>query len=111
VKHVSTWNLILGGWLVVVPLIVGGELFSQAQVTNDAVAGLLVLGCTAMVIFDLPRPLTWNCGTCAAGLWLLASRSVLSYGDPAAGNSATVGVLILVVSGLEVWRLAHTDSR
>ena len=92
------------------PLILGGELFSPTHVTNDAVAGLLLLGCGNGNL-RLATAADLELRHMRDGLWLLAAQSVLSYRDPAAGNSATVGVLILAVSGLEVWRLAHADSR
>lgn len=109
-KHMLGWNVILGGWLVGAPLAFGPDLFSGAHATNDTCVGLLVIGCTAMVLRDLPGRTTWTFGAVLGGLWLLIARSILEYGDGAVGNGAIIGTLIVVVSGIELWRFPGLEG-
>lgn len=96
----DTSNAVLGGWLIVAPLVLGFQ-SDLTALANTALVGLLLLAAALGAIF-VPRP--WEDWTeTALGLWLAVSPWILGFDSMAARvNAVVIGMVVLT---LALWAL------
>lgn len=99
VRWQDWFNVIIGGWLIVAPLIGIGQPDGTEAVNAWISGGLVIL----FSVWALARPEKWEeWVNLALGLWIMAAPFVLGFSDStlAAWNHVVVGVIIV---GDAIW--------
>ena len=98
-KHLTWADIVLGGWLMASPFILGYAASRPIVFVGDIIPGsfLLATSCWILVTKGAPLLVTWFQALC--GLWLIIGSVVLLVGrlSHAALNDLLVGMLVLAV--------------
>ena len=107
-KHLIGLNLILGGWLLVLPFAFG---YLTVAMWNDVVLGLVIIACSWCAVMEVPGQALWAMCAILCGAWLMLAPFILKYSAEAFGD-VTIGALVIGISTIETWRMtAQTNER
>ena len=115
-KRVIWINLVLGVWLIISPFVIGyfvPSASSTVAVANDGILGVLLVACSWWIVAAMAANVGVSAFQVLCGIWLIIAPFVLRYRElpVATVNDVAVGVLVLIVSAIETWRLARPPIR
>lgn len=109
-KRLTYVNLILGVWLIIAPAVLGYLSTSRIAAANEIALGVLLIAASWWIVARTGHPYVSGFQL-LCGAWLILAPFVLRYGGLSQLNAIIVGGLVVIVSALETWTLAHAPLK
>jgi hypothetical protein len=104
----SSFNILLGIWLIIAPWVLGYAHIYRAQ-SNDIIVGIIVAVVAAIRTFGGFATRGWSWVNMLAGIWLIIAPFVLGYNNTTRPlwNDIILGIVIAVLA----WTAAANANR
>jgi hypothetical protein len=106
-KRVTYINLVLGVWLLVIPIVFGTFALSRRAAVNNVALGVLLIASSWWIASKKTAQVPVSGFQLLCGVWLIIGSFVLRYRgfSQLVQNDLIVGALVVIVSMLETWTL------